>query len=60
MRIDLLSSRSSCNATVVDRAVKFVDRHKDLISQDSGGGLMPQNSELVVDNDPAEPIENTE
>jgi hypothetical protein len=36
MRIDLLSS-----ATVVDRAVKFVDRHRDLI---------PQNNEVVVDH----------
>ena len=40
MRIDLLSS-----ATVVDRAVKFVDRHSS---------SMPQKNELVVD-DSAEP-----
>lgn len=40
MRIDLLS-----NATVIDRAVKFVDRHR---------GLMNQNHELGIDSDPAE------
>lgn len=47
MRIDLLSS-----ATVIDRAVQFVDRlrHK---------GLVPQNNELVIENDSVEPIENT-
>jgi hypothetical protein len=45
MKPDLLSS-----ATVVDRAVKFVDRHR---------GLIQQNDELVKGNDAAEPIENT-
>ena len=48
MRIDLLS-----NATVVDRAVKFVDRHtKDLLEKDRG--LMPENTKVLID-DPAEP-----
>ena len=46
MRIDLLSS-----ATVVDRAVKFVDRHRN---EDLGRGLIPRNNELVID-DTAEP-----
>jgi hypothetical protein len=46
MRIDLLS-----NATVIDRAIKFVDRHRDR-------GLTPQNKEVVIDDSP-EPIENT-
>jgi hypothetical protein len=36
MRIELLS-----NATVVDRAVKFVDRHR---------GLIPQNNEVIGDD----------
>ena len=40
MRIDLLSS-----ATVVDRAVKFVDRHRD-----NGRGLMPQNNQVMIDD----------
>jgi hypothetical protein len=44
MKIDLLT-----NATVVEKAVNFVDRHR---------GLMPQSKELVID-DTAEPIENT-
>lgn len=44
MKLDLLSS-----ATVIDRAIKFVDRNK---------GLMPQKTELVID-DTAEPIKNT-
>jgi hypothetical protein len=39
MKLDLLSS-----ATVIDRAVKFVDRHR---------GLMPQNNQVMID-DPAE------
>ncbi len=43
MRIELLS-----NATVVDRAIKFVERHR---------GLIPQNSELVIDGT-AQSIEN--
>jgi hypothetical protein len=45
MRIDLLS-----NATVIDRAVKFVDRHRD---------LMNQSHELVVDSDPTELKQDT-
>jgi len=36
MKLDLLSS-----ATVIDRAVKFVDRHR---------GLIPQNNEIVIDD----------
>ena len=44
MRIDLLS-----NATVVERAVNFVDRHR---------GLVRDNKKLAID-DTAEPIENT-
>ena len=44
MRIDLLS-----NATVIDKAVKFVDRHR---------GFMSQNDKVMID-DTAEPIENT-
>jgi hypothetical protein len=35
MKIDLLS-----NATVIEKAVHFIDRHR---------GLMPQNNELVID-----------
>jgi hypothetical protein len=43
MKLDLLSS-----ATVVDRAIRFVDRHM---------GLIQQNSELVIyENDSAKPI----
>ena len=38
MRIDLLSS-----ATVVDRAVKFVDRHR---------GFVPQNKDVMKDDTP--------
>lgn len=45
MKLDLLSS-----ASVIDRAVKFVDRHR---------GLIQYNDELVKDNDAAELIENT-
>ena len=52
MRIDLLSS-----ATVVDRAVKFVDRHT-IGTQDLGRGLTPRNNELVID-DTAESEQNT-
>ena len=50
MRLDLLSS-----ATVVDRAVKFVDRHRN---EDLGRGLISQNKELAID-DTAEPEQNT-
>jgi hypothetical protein len=49
MRIDLLS-----NATVIDRAVKFVDNHINGL----GRGLTQQNEEVTLD-DTAEPIENT-
>lgn len=42
MRLDLLSS-----ATIIDRAVKFVDRHKGLITEDNNN------------NDVTEPIEDT-
>ncbi|MGH9979101.1 MAG: hypothetical protein ACRD8Z_25205 [Nitrososphaeraceae archaeon] len=42
MRIDLLSS-----AAVVDRAVKFVDRHKDLIDKP---GYTDQNSKVIIDD----------
>ena len=45
MRIDLLSS-----ATVVDRAVKFVDNHTSLI---------PQNKEVMAEYDSAESIQDT-
>jgi hypothetical protein len=47
MKLDLLSS-----ATVVDRAVKFVDRNRDR-------GFMHQNGKVVIDNDTAEPIKDT-
>jgi hypothetical protein len=43
MKLDLLSS-----ATVIDRAVKFVDNHR---SQD--WGLTPQNREVEIDNNDA-------
>ena len=46
MKLDLLSS-----ATVVDRAVKFVDRNRDR-------GFMHQNIKVVID-DTAEPIKDT-
>ena len=46
MKIDLLS-----NATVVERAVHFIDKHR---------GLMPQSKGVVIDNNgTAEPIANT-
>jgi hypothetical protein len=45
MKLDLLSS-----ASVIDRAVKFIVRHR---------GLILQADELVKDNDAAELIENT-
>lgn len=38
MKLDLLSS-----ATVVDRAAKFVDRHRC-------GGLIPQNNQVITDD----------
>jgi hypothetical protein len=38
MKLDLLSS-----STVVDRTVKFVDRHR---------GLIPQNNEVIIDDAP--------
>jgi hypothetical protein len=44
MKLDLLSS-----ASVIDRAVKFIDRHR---------GLILQNEKFVKDNDAAELIEN--
>jgi hypothetical protein len=47
MRIELLS-----NATVVDRAVKFVDKHRDL-----DRGLTDQNSKVMI-HDPAETIQD--
>ena len=40
MKLDLLSS-----STVVDRAVKFLDRHR---------GLTSQNEELLIEDDPTE------
>jgi hypothetical protein len=43
MRIELLS-----NATVVDRAVRFVDRHR---------GLMPQSTNPLIDNNTNDPAE---
>jgi hypothetical protein len=45
MKLDLLSS-----ATVIDRAVKFVENHR---SQDRD--FIPQNRELAIDNDSARP-----
>jgi hypothetical protein len=48
MRIELLS-----NATVVDRAVKFVERHRDL-----DRGLTDQNSKVII-HAPAEPFKDT-
>jgi hypothetical protein len=44
MKIDQLS-----NATVIERAVQFVDRNR---------GFMSQNKEVVID-DTAEPIKDT-
>jgi hypothetical protein len=43
MKLDLLSS-----ATVIDRAVKFVENHRSQ-SRD----LTPQNKEVAIDNDAA-------
>lgn len=48
MKLELLSS-----ATVVERAVNFVNKHRDKV-----GGLMPQSTELVI-HGPTEPIANT-
>jgi hypothetical protein len=48
MKLDLLSS-----ATVVDRAIKFVDNHLTNLK-----GLITQYKEVLKD-DTAEPIENT-
>jgi hypothetical protein len=45
MKLDLLSS-----ATVIDRAVKFVENHR---SQDRD--FTPQNRELAIENDSARP-----
>ena len=45
MKIDLLS-----NATVVEKAVQFVERHREMTHQ---------NEEVATDNDAAEPIKNT-
>jgi hypothetical protein len=45
MEIDLLS-----NATVIERAVHFVDRHM---------GLTNHNNEVAIDNDATELIKNT-
>lgn len=45
MKIDLLS-----NATVVEKAVQFIDRNK---------GLTHQNKEVAIDNDAAELIKDT-
>ena len=45
MKIDLLS-----NATVVEKAVQFVERHREMTHQ---------NEEVAIDNDAAEPIKNT-
>ena len=47
MKLDLLSS-----ATVVDRALKFVERHRDL-----DRGLTDQNSKVII-HDPAESIQD--
>ena len=48
MKLDLLSS-----ATIVDRAVKFVDRNRGLIQENREGSMDSSN------NDSAEPIQNT-
>ena len=45
MKVDLLS-----NATVVEKAVQFIDRNK---------GLTHQNKEVAIDNDAAELIKDT-
>ncbi len=54
MKLDLLSS-----ATVVDRAVKFVDNHIHNNANGLGRGLTQQNEEVTIDNDTAEPQQNT-
>jgi hypothetical protein len=45
MKIDLLS-----NATVIEKAVQFVERHR---------GITHQNEEVAIDNDASELIKNT-
>ena len=45
MKIDLLS-----NATVIERAVHFINKHM---------GLTNQNNEVAIDNDATELIKNT-
>ena len=45
MKLDLLSS-----ATVVDRAVKFVDRHIHSNDNGLGRGLTQQNKEVEIDD----------
>ena len=45
MKIDLLS-----NATVIEKAVRFIDRHM---------GLTNQNNEVAIDNDATELIKDT-
>ena len=45
MKIDLLS-----NATVIEKAVQFIDRHR---------GLTHQNEEVAIDNDASELIKDT-
>ena len=40
MKLDLLTS-----ATIIDRAVKFVDRNR---------GLIPQDNQAIIDNDTPE------
>lgn len=49
MKIDLLT-----NATVVQRAVDFVGRNTD-----KDKGLISQNKEIIIEDDSAEPIQNT-
>jgi hypothetical protein len=50
MKLDLLSS-----ATIVDRAVKFVDRNRGLIQENRKVAMDSNNN----NNDSAEPIEDT-
>lgn len=49
-RIQALSLAKECYTMKID--LKFVDRNRDR-------GFMPQNGKVVIDNDTAEPIENT-
>ena len=46
MKIDLLS-----NATVIEKAVRFVERHRGMHTH--------QNAEVATDNDLAEPIQDS-